>query len=81
MEILSGTCRVCGCTDDDCSFCVEWAGEPCTWIDYDQTLCSACATAPSIFTICAWDELPPKTQESLVAAAKALIKAVRAGEL
>ena len=35
------TCRVCGCTDDDCSGCIERTGEPCYWVDED--LCSACA--------------------------------------
>ena len=34
------SCRVCGCTDDDCMGCVERTGEPCTWVDED--LCSAC---------------------------------------
>ncbi len=34
------SCRVCGCTDDDCSGCVERTGEPCYWIEDD--LCSAC---------------------------------------
>lgn len=34
------TCRVCGCTDDDCSQCVEKTGGPCHWIAAD--LCSAC---------------------------------------
>lgn len=33
-------CRVCGCTDDDCSGCVERTGVPCHWVDWD--LCSAC---------------------------------------
>ena len=33
-------CRVCGCTDDDCSQCVEKTGGPCTWIQVN--LCSAC---------------------------------------
>ena len=33
-------CRVCGCTDDDCSQCVEKTGEPCSWVEQD--LCSAC---------------------------------------
>ena len=33
-------CRVCGCTDDDCSRCIERTGEPCHWIEPD--LCSAC---------------------------------------
>lgn len=34
------TCRVCGCTDDNCSQCVERTGEPCHWVEPD--LCSAC---------------------------------------
>jgi ParB/RepB/Spo0J family partition protein len=33
-------CRVCGCTDDDCSQCIEKTGEPCHWVEDD--LCSAC---------------------------------------
>ena len=33
-------CRVCGCTDADCSGCIERTGEPCHWIEAD--LCSAC---------------------------------------
>jgi hypothetical protein len=35
------SCRVCGCTDDDCSGCIARTGEPCYWVDTD--LCSACA--------------------------------------
>lgn len=34
------TCRVCGCTDDDCRQCIEKTGEPCYWVEPD--LCSAC---------------------------------------
>lgn len=34
-------CRVCGCTDDDCSGCVERTGQQCCWVEED--LCSACA--------------------------------------
>lgn len=34
-------CRVCGCTDDDCSQCIEATGEPCHWVEDD--LCSRCA--------------------------------------
>lgn len=33
-------CRVCGCTDDDCSGCIERTGRPCWWVEHD--LCSAC---------------------------------------
>lgn len=35
------SCRSCGCTDDDCSGCVERTGVPCFWVEPD--LCSACA--------------------------------------
>ena len=38
----SGVCRMCGCTDLDCSDCVQRTGEPCYWVEPD--LCSACAT-------------------------------------
>jgi hypothetical protein len=33
-------CRVCGCTEDDCSQCIEKTGTPCHWVEGD--LCSAC---------------------------------------
>jgi hypothetical protein len=32
-------CRECGCTDEDCSGCIERTGAPCWWVDVD--LCSA----------------------------------------
>ena len=35
-----GKCRKCGCTDEDCSGCIERTGEPCYWVEDD--LCSAC---------------------------------------
>ena len=39
-------CRVCGCTDDDCSGCIERTGEPCRWLESGAAdgagLCSAC---------------------------------------
>jgi ParB/RepB/Spo0J family partition protein len=34
------TCRVCGCTDADCSGCIERTGQACHWVEVD--LCSAC---------------------------------------
>jgi hypothetical protein len=34
------TCRVCGCTDEDCRQCIRKTGEPCHWVEPD--LCSAC---------------------------------------
>jgi hypothetical protein len=37
-----GECRVCECTEADCSGCVARTGAPCSWVDADRTLCSAC---------------------------------------
>jgi len=34
------SCRVCGCTDNNCSQCIEKTGSPCHWVETD--LCSAC---------------------------------------
>lgn len=36
-------CRVCGCTEDDCSGCVARTGEACSWAEPD--LCTACVPA------------------------------------
>ena len=33
-------CRVCGCTDEDCTQCIKRTGRPCSWVEDD--LCSAC---------------------------------------
>lgn len=33
-------CRVCGCTEVDCSDCTERTGQPCFWVEPDR--CSAC---------------------------------------
>lgn len=33
-------CRICGCTEKNCSGCIERTGEPCHWVEPD--LCSAC---------------------------------------
>ncbi len=38
-------CRECGCTDDDCSSCIQRTGTPCHWLERD--LCSACAPGMS----------------------------------
>lgn len=40
FEIKVQTCRECGCTDNDCSQCVEATGQPCHWVEAD--LCSRC---------------------------------------
>ncbi len=36
-------CRICGCTEDDCSQCIRITGQPCHWVEED--LCSACQDA------------------------------------
>lgn len=33
-------CKVCGCSDDNCTRCIQRTGKPCYWIAGD--LCSAC---------------------------------------
>lgn len=38
-----GVCRVCGCTEANCTLCIERTGEPCSWAEPD--LCSACVGA------------------------------------
>ncbi len=40
-----GTCRQCGCTDHDCTQCVQENGFPCYWAEPD--LCSRCAYVPA----------------------------------
>jgi hypothetical protein len=41
-------CRVCGCTEADCSGCFERTARPCYWVELDLKrgvgLCSACAS-------------------------------------
>jgi hypothetical protein len=37
------SCRVCKCTDADCSGCAKKTGAPCHWVEQD--LCSACQGA------------------------------------
>lgn len=39
-------CRICGCTDDDCSGCIKRTGQPCEWVEFD--LCSACIPAAEL---------------------------------
>jgi hypothetical protein len=36
-------CRSCGCTEDDCSSCVEATGYPCSWVAGEEDLCTRCA--------------------------------------
>jgi hypothetical protein len=39
-KITNRKCRICGCTDVDCSQCIAKTGQPCHWLASD--LCSAC---------------------------------------
>jgi len=39
---LEQTCRICGCVDSDCFWCITLTGEPCAW-EYPD-LCTACAS-------------------------------------
>lgn len=39
-ERVVNVCRECGCTELDCSVCIEKTGQPCYWVEPD--LCSAC---------------------------------------
>jgi len=39
----AGTCRVCGCTEEDCEECIEKTGEPCSWATPAMDLCTRCA--------------------------------------
>lgn len=40
-RLQSRQCRVCGCSDYDCSQCIEKTNQACYWVEED--LCSACA--------------------------------------
>jgi hypothetical protein len=41
-DVIIQRCRVCGCTEDDCTACtIKLGGEPCHWVE--PNLCSACA--------------------------------------
>jgi hypothetical protein len=38
--MISGVCRFCGCTTERA--CRPPGGEPCQWVDQEETLCSGC---------------------------------------
>ncbi len=48
-ELEEQACRVCGCSQDDCSGCIEKNGEPCHWIEED--LCSGCSLTAKDFAL------------------------------
>jgi hypothetical protein len=77
----SRVCRVCKCTDDDCSQCVAKTGAPCFW--YEPDLCSACAPKAFELTDALREqarELGYRAPETLTAADRALIAACEADE-
>jgi hypothetical protein len=39
---LERKCRGCGCTDNDCSNCIERTGRACSWVAGEPDLCTAC---------------------------------------
>lgn len=53
---MRGVCNVCGCTDNDCSQCIEATGQPCHWEDNTHELCSRCAAQEPDFFL---DEYEP----------------------
>lgn len=48
-QVQEQTCRVCGCTDLDCSGCIERTGQACYWVEED--LCSACVLTAKDFAL------------------------------
>lgn len=40
---MSGQCKRCGCTEDNCLQCVLKTGLPCFWVNPERDLCSACS--------------------------------------
>lgn len=38
----SSRCRICGCTELDCSRCVDLTGMPCSWANKARTICTNC---------------------------------------
>lgn len=61
------TCRICGCTDNDCARCIKRTGAACFWVG--PNLCSACALEGSAGEI-------PRTIEEQQTAMQQLIDAV-----
>lgn len=49
VDSIKRHCRVCGCTDDNCSQCIQKTGRPCHWVEDD--LCSACVEQKRIITL------------------------------
>lgn len=61
FETFTWKCRVCGCTDDDCSRCIDKTGQPCHWVS--ENLCSACSDQEKRFPIQRAGTVPWKEAE------------------
>lgn len=59
--LFNQRCRICGCTDDDCSGCIARTGRPCHWVE--RNLCSACAERMRAYQ----KPLPPASPEEAAA--------------
>ena len=71
LEASERACRECGCTDLNCSKCIERTGEPCMWVEDD--LCSACAGVPI------WPDREYVTPEQLAEERASGLEALREG--
>ncbi len=47
LKTKPGICISCGCTDSNCKSCIEKTGAPCSWVNADHTVCSACKSQKS----------------------------------
>ena len=54
----SNKCLVCGCTDLDCRQCIERTGIPCSWVNEEETLCTACV---KVFKKYPPERVPPQS--------------------
>jgi hypothetical protein len=55
--LVHPTCRVCGCSDEDCRGCISRTGDACHWVEHD--LCSACVAPISTAAEKPADAAPP----------------------
>lgn len=46
MRRAKGLCRICGCSEDNCSQCIQRTGRPCSWVA--ENLCSACKETAAV---------------------------------
>ncbi len=70
VECVEVACRVCGCTDSDCSQCAQAQGHPCHWVEPD--LCSRCADMKKTL---------PGTSEVVVGQVRKLAEEIAPAEL